>query len=474
MDHEQFIQSVSGIAAILSVDLSLEKDQIKTVAANDAYKRTVVSSPELFEANVPYTKYIKQDSNFEELCRKCSSTHRPLHTYVDAAYFNAWLDVFFLPLQSDKDGIDYILFSYEMTPKADADKLLDISPDTALSVLKTCIRLRETNDFALAMDSIVEDLRVLCGATGCCILLTDFNKKTCSLLGVDMNTKKANPEIHSFFGQDFYPIAETWPRLVDGSNSFIIHNDKDMETVREKSPDWYASLTDKGVKNLVIYPLRSSDETIGYIWANDFDPNKTLVISEVLEITTFILSAEIANHQMIRQMQILSSTDLLTGVKNRNAMNNRILDNDSGVSVIQKPFGAIFVDVNGLKTTNDTKGHQAGDALLKDVAHSLTEFCPDYEVYRVGGDEFLVIAPDLEKEGFDALDATLHANSERKDRAHFAVGSCHSSEVNDNIRKAMQMADARMYENKEEYYERHPEYAWDRRIVAINHENQKP
>ena len=61
---------------------------------------------------------------------------------------------------------------------------------------------------------------------------------------------------------------------------------------------------------------------------------------------------------------------------------------------------------------------------------------------------------------------SLLDNCERKERAHFAVGGCHSEEAED-IRKAMQKADARMYKSKEEYYSSHPEYEWHRRPVQI-------
>jgi len=74
-------------------------------------------------------------------------------------------------------------------------------------------------------------------------------------------------------------------------------------------------------------------------------------------------------------MKVMSSSDLLTGVFNRNAMNNRILDDVNGKKEIKKPFGVYFIDVNGLKTINDTKGHLSGDELLKDVASTLQTLC---------------------------------------------------------------------------------------------------
>ena len=101
-----------------------------------------------------------------------------------------------------------------------------------------------------------------------------------------------------------------------------------------------------------------------------------------------------------------------------------------------------------------------GDNLLKDVASTLQELqVKDMEIYRVGGDEFMIISPNLPQAEFEALKAAFLENAERPGRAHFALGGCHSDEV-DDIRKAMQKADARMYEVKAEYYKRHPEYEW--------------
>ena len=220
-----------------------------------------------------------------------------------------------------------------------------------------------------------------------------------------------------------------------------------------------------GINTIVIYPLRSVNKTIGYIWAGNFPVEKTQMIKETLGLTAFILSAEIANDQNVKKMKIMSSTDLLTGVYNRNAMNNRISYDVNGEEEIVKPFGVFFIDVNGLKTINDTQGHLAGDNLLKDVATTLKELKSDKaEIYRVGGDEFLIITPETMRDDFDSLKEQLISMSERPGRAHYAVGACHSTEY-DDVRRAMQIADARMYDVKEEYYSRHPEYEWHNKPV---------
>ena len=469
MDYKEFVSNFKRVACIMSVDLKEENHDNRyfVVDANDAYKRTVVKNIEDFETNVPYTRYIPKATNFEALCDSCVTTNNPIHTYFDIELYNAWMEVFLMPLESDDPDKGMILFSYEMNPKAEIDKLTDISSETATNVIKTCLMLRETDDFQETMNAVIADIREQCCAKRCSILLTDYEKREYKLLCEDYGNDPNQVPLSEFLTEEFYRVIETWPRLIKKSNCFIITNEKDMEEAHKIAPEWIDSLRGDHVETLVIFPLRSDNKTIGYIWAGNFDPSKTLMIKETLGLTAFILSTEIANEQNIRKMKIMSTTDLLTGVFNRNAMNNRISDDLSGANPVAKPFGVFFVDVNGLKTTNDTQGHPAGDDLLKDVAATLKDLGEDkLEVYRVGGDEFMVIATETNKEDFAKLKETLVNNCERPNRAHFAVGACHSDDVEGNVIKAMQTADATMYEVKEEYYSRHPEYEWHNKPVG--------
>ena len=474
MDYKDFLSKFQRVACVMSVDLNEEGDnRFKVVDANDAYKKTVVKDLKDFVENVPYTRYIPKAANFEALCENCVNTERPIHTYFDIELYNAWMEVFLTPLASEDPNKKMLLFSYEMNPKAEVDKLADISSETATNVIKTCLKLRETDDFQEAMDSVVADIRKQCGAKRCSILLTDYEKREYKLLCEDYGDDQSQLPLAAYLTEEFYRVIETWPRLMNKSNCFIMTNDRDMDEAHKIAPEWIDSLRGDGVKSIVIFPLRSDNKTIGYIWAGNFDPSKTLMIKETLSLTAFILSAEIANEENNRKMKIMSLTDLLTGVLNRNAMNNRISDDMTGKQKIVKPYGIFFVDVNGLKTVNDTKGHLAGDNLLKDVASTLMELKGEKnEVYRVGGDEFMIIAENTSYEDFIKMKDELTEKSERKDRAHFAIGVCHSDENADVIKtmqkedeptdviKAMQKADENMYEVKADYYARHPEFEW--------------
>ena len=117
---------------------------------------------------------------------------------------------------------------------------------------------------------------------------------------------------------------------------------------------------------------------------------------------------------------------------------------------------AVFnFDVNYLKQTNDTYGHEAGDALLKRAADSIHMICKSDNIqgYRMGGDEFLVVAeniteeeiPEIKKEWENALEK-INANT-REIPCIVAVGIAYGEKEYD-FSELMKIADARMYEDK--------------------------
>ena len=153
--------------------------------------------------------------------------------------------------------------------------------------------------------------------------------------------------------------------------------------------------------------------------------------------------------------QTLSKTDMLTGVLNRNAMNKRIKDLSSDRSDLEYGLGIVFVDVNGLKTVNDNNGHIEGDVILKNVASKLMNVFENGTIYRAGGDEFLIIITDMDKDSFYGTFEKLKSLSRVEGEPAFALGA-HYDDKNTDIKKIMQIADKNMYENKAEYYASNP------------------
>lgn len=91
-----------------------------------------------------------------------------------------------------------------------------------------------------------------------------------------------------------------------------------------------------------------------------------------------------------------ADTDMLTGLKNRRAMDQRL----SRFIAKATPFALMHVDLDYFKAVNDTYGHAAGDFVLQQVAHILTETFREQDmIVRVGGDEFVVILERLTDHG---------------------------------------------------------------------------
>ena len=149
----------------------------------------------------------------------------------------------------------------------------------------------------------------------------------------------------------------------------------------------------------------------------------------------------------------LANRDPLTGVKSQHAyaemeaqMNHLIAGRESD------PFTIVFCDVNGLKRINDTKGHAAGDQWLKDACSTICHIFKHSPVFRVGGDEFVVIAYGHDNDSIDALMEQLEQANERSRAAGgvtIASGKASYNPSRDgSVLDVFQRADAAMYENK--------------------------
>jgi diguanylate cyclase (GGDEF)-like protein len=107
--------------------------------------------------------------------------------------------------------------------------------------------------------------------------------------------------------------------------------------------------------------------------------------------------------------------------------------------------------LNGLKPVNDNEGHNAGDDLLRKASQILKDTFPDCEIYRAGGDEFVVVAADKPKSDLEARVEKLREKSKIKGNVSYAIGFYYDENGGD-IRKAMHEADVLMYEDKKLHY----------------------
>lgn len=459
MDLKLIVESFKAATCVLSVKKLPDGGygDIRIVTGNTPYLATIETSyvpgepAKKFIPNSPYETYLPKDMNFEEYCYQSAILGKPLHTYVHPERFNIWFNIYMMPLQSDRDDVGYCTYSMEFAHAADVDIMSNISPDIAAAVLRTCIKLHGSEDFRSAMQEIITDVRNLSNASQCCIMLMDYNTRNCSVLCESTDPERSKGSAFDLINDDFFELADSWMETISGSDCLMLKNEQDMEILRKRNPAWYDSMAEFGVESLLMYPLIYSGNTIGFLWATDFDVSDPIRTKETLELTVYFLASGIANHKMMKSLEIMSTTDLLTGIKNRNAMNNRVDGIVSGAEQLPDSLGVVFADLNGLKTKNDTEGHVAGDLMLKNAANILQNVFVGNEIYRAGGDEFMVIAVNISREEFEARVKKLREVTKGNESVSLAVGSIYDEHYTD-IRAAMRLADEMMYKDKEMYY----------------------
>jgi diguanylate cyclase (GGDEF)-like protein len=156
----------------------------------------------------------------------------------------------------------------------------------------------------------------------------------------------------------------------------------------------------------------------------------------------------------------LVRTDPLTGVKSRHAFVeveqhfDRLINNKEC-----KNFAVIVCDLNGLKKINDTKGHDAGDTYIQESVKVISDFFPFENIYRFGGDEFIVILEGKDAENrtklHNAFMDKIDENARSESGPVVSSGISHFREESDNtFRAVFQRADKMMYSRKELLKER--------------------
>ena len=470
MDWKHFVEHFDSMTCILSVEKKADGG-VGTVRIVDGNKKYLDSlalaaggvdlnsdKKAVFVPNNEYTRYIPKDLNFEDVCYRSAVLKQPFHNFVRASRYPFDIMAFFQPLQGEDDQLAYCSYTQVLLPKDDDNLLsMSITQETAMEVIGTCIKLQEDKPFQEVMQAVIEDVRKICDAEYCSILLVDENQRRCASLGQakvsgsGLSWMEKTPE-----GDDFYDLVETWRDTMAGSFCLIIRDAHDMEYIRERNPKWYTSLISAGVERLVLYPLYHRDQFLGYIMAVNFATQNTAHIKETLELTTYFIAAEIANNRYIDQLKTLNSIDMLTGVLNRNTMNLRVSALCEAEDEPDCRMGVVFADMNGLKYVNDRQGHAAGDLLLKNAALILQNTFAGDEIYRVGGDEFLVMLHDTDEDDVTQKIEDIKKKAEMFENVCFATGYCLLRGSRD-IRRALSEADARMYEDKERFYLAHPE-----------------
>ncbi len=457
MDFQNLVDMYEMAAAVLSVEKTPDGHwgEIRIVRANTQYKQ--IMGPN-YHDDMIYSELIPAEHNFEDFCFRCAVQKQHLHSYVDTKAMDMWTDATYIPLSTefDTEKLSYFLFHFEFTKAPDAERLSNISLETAPFVIQACLNLRGATNFYEAMNTVISDIQAKTESFCSCIIMIDKERNKYAPLCSKLSDP--NLTINDFLPYLTPEVVFSWEETLKTTDCVIVKDDFDMDNLEKINPVWVKSLKSANVKSLILAPLMQGKKMTGVLFITNFNIEQIIQLKDFIELTAFFLSAEINNNNLMERLEYMSNIDTLTGVKNRNSMNARVDWHVNNSYSVKTPFGIIFADLNGLKQCNDNGGHEAGDKLLINAAKLLTKHFGEYEIYRSGGDEFVVIVQQCPKEEFEKKTEELRAESGYGSDVCLAIGTSWTTDGKE-LRYCMHIADEAMYADKKEYYRQHPNIA---------------
>ncbi len=155
-----------------------------------------------------------------------------------------------------------------------------------------------------------------------------------------------------------------------------------------------------------------------------------------------------------KELEFYCNFDTMTGLAN--FYSYRSFCNTFSSSLCEKPVGVMFGDLNRLKYVNDTEGHEAGNVYIRTFAEKLKKAFYDWNCYRISGDEFLIVYSGEDEELFyqraKAFDQFIKADNVPTASIGYSFG------CTDEIEKITTVAEQMMYEDKQAFYKKFPQF----------------
>jgi len=216
-----------------------------------------------------------------------------------------------------------------------------------------------------------------------------------------------------------------------------------------------------GVKNTYLcVPILAQGETLGILHFQATDEAPHLEASQLSFKTTFAgqLGLSIANIRLREALRTQSVRDALTGLYNRRYLEEILEREVRRAARASQSLGVLMIDLDHFKNFNDTYGHDAGDAVLRETGASLTKGirAEDF-VCRFGGEEFVVILPTANLEAACARAESLRLKMKELTVLHqgksmgmltISVGVAVFPDHGSSPKELMAAADAALYEAK--------------------------
>ena len=207
--------------------------------------------------------------------------------------------------------------------------------------------------------------------------------------------------------------VEPWLEAFESFGGYAIHS-----VERDLDPDSEGAriLKEQGIHCVMAAPLWRGNHIVGCVGVDN--PGSYVGDITLLRTTAGFVIEELEKRRLMEEMERMSSVDALTGLFSRNQYIRVLRGYETEPP---RTLGVVSLDINGLKEINDRYGFEFGDRVLRRAAELLRKFFTRH-VYRIGGDEFVVLCADSTREEFQDKTVALRDAFERDDLCDVSIG----------------------------------------------------
>lgn len=253
-----------------------------------------------------------------------------------------------------------------------------------------------------------------------------------------------NPRFHPSISNQEYSLSNLplWNCVAPGSSAVLT---AENPAIQRESPAQALWMRRHNIRHLMAAPFLLQDRELGYVAvANTCSGRRD---PSLLESVSYFVINELQKRRLYQQLSYQSTHDAMTGIYNRLEYDRYLEQNPQLHSA-----GVVFCDINGLKGINDCKGHAAGDAAICQTAQILRECFHKGKLFRLGGDEFILLCENASRQEFEHMAAAARQRLHKNGRERVALGTVWQRAPLD-LEELCRRADEYMYQEKQRYYQ---------------------
>ena len=402
---------------------------------NEKYSSLVGKpSAELIGATY-YSTVSNRDEDWIRLTYQAAFMRQSVINRTFNTQFNKWFEFWAVPVYK-KGFCAYII--HDVTAEKRKEETREIVSNSNNLIIE-CAKVLSTYDFKKGIRAVLKSLGAVLKADRVYMVESKRGEAGDFYEWMDRQSGRGLPGKKEFEKYDIFTI---WNKQLQDNKVAIIEDSVDVRSISEEV---YEDVLVGNISRYAVAAISDKKDIIGYLIVDNYVLNLDVNLREVMESISIFISEELRNYNLAHEMMYMSTHDVLTDLGNRQAFSSTLkMIEGMNVSV-----GICYVDINGLKEENDTKGHDAGDELIKEVANTVSSVYKKKYCYRIGGDEFIAIIPQIDAEYFSELTDKLRKKGKK---IPMAIGAIWQDNA-ENLETLINSADQLMYSDKAMYYQ---------------------